>query len=278
MAATPNIQAPEASVLVVMRQSAHAEWVPEGQVLAAYNVPSDAVAATQASFMSPYRRTSQSLKGTQSFVAAVVKGRIDNPKLRAWTYTLDGHDYYVLKLGTQGKTLVLDLSTGQWSWWSTADEPRWRASIGLNWKSSSTIPINYGSNIVVGDDSFGALWVLDPLQGLDDDPLEDKKNTFPRVATGQMTTNDRIFIPIYKVNLRASLGKPELVANTVTLKYSDDQGNTYITADEPQVSLAGNYEQEFTWLSLGQVQSPGRLFQITDDGAFARIDSMDVNE
>ncbi len=278
MAITPNIQAPEASVLVVMRQSAQAERVPEGQVLAAYNVPADTVAGTQGLMMIPYRRTSQSLKATQAHVAAVVRGRIDNPKLRAWTYTLDGHDYYVLKLGTQGKTLVFDLSTGQWSWWASGDEPRWRVSLGMNWKASFNIPINFGSNVIVGDDSFGALWVLDPNQGQDDSLLEDTKVPFPRVATGQMTATDRQFVPIYSVNLRASLGQPALTANTVKLEYSDDQGNTYVTADEPQVSVAGSYDQEFTWRSLGQVTSPGRLFRITDDGAFARIDAMDVNE
>ncbi len=93
-----------------------------------------------------------------------------------------------------------------------------------------------------------------------------------------MTTTDRNFVPIYSVDLRASFGQPDVVLNSVTLEYSDDQGNTYVVADEPQIAQAGNFDQEFTWLSLGQVRSPGRIFRISDNGAFARIDSMDVNE
>ena len=93
-----------------------------------------------------------------------------------------------------------------------------------------------------------------------------------------MTVRGRNAIPVYSVDLTASLGDPSLENNTVTLEYSDDQGHTYLTADEPHVAEAGNYAQEFSWHSLGQVRAPGRLFRLTDDGAFARIDSLDVNE
>jgi hypothetical protein len=33
-----------------------------------------------------------------------------------------------------------------------------------------------------------------------------------------------------------------------------------------------------SWYSLGQIQAPGRLFRITDDGAVARIDGMEMND
>jgi hypothetical protein len=278
MALTPEIRAPQAGIIAAIRQSAREEIVPQAQVIAAYNIPAERVQVTFGGENVVYRQDSQELRSTQGQVMAVVRGRIDNPKLRAWTYTLDSHDYYILKLGTTGKTLVLDLTTETWSWWTNGGLGNWRASIGMNWRSAGMIPTNYGTNVIVGDDSYGVLWVLDPLQGVDDALLSDEQVTFERVATGQMVTRDRNFLPVYSVDLTASLGGPALEVNSVKLEYSDDQGHTYVTADEPQVSVFGNYDQEFSWRSLGLVRAPGRLFRITDNGAFARIDSLNVNE
>src|SRR3546814_3373990 len=95
-------------------------------------------------------------------------------------------------------TLIYDLSTGQWAWWTTGDRNSWRANVGLNWRSAGSIPDIYGSNIIIGDDNYGILWVLDPSQGTDDDLIDDTDHTFPRVATGQLTTTGRNYQPIYK--------------------------------------------------------------------------------
>lgn len=278
MAATPEVRAPQAGIQAVTRQAARDVRVPQSATLAVYNIPADRIDASNSLVMIPYTRISQSLRVEQARAVAVVSGRIDTPKLQAWYYTLDGHDMYVLRLGTYGKTLVYDLSTGQWSWFTSEDSVRWRASCGTNWRAAQGIGSAYGSNIVVGDDSSGTLWVLDPEKGMDDKMQGNNQVPFERIATGQLPITARQAAPIYSVNLSASFGKPDNLGNTVTLSYSDDQGNTYVTADEPMVSNEGGYDQEFTWRSLGQVRSPGRLFRITDDGAFARIDSLSVNE
>lgn len=274
-----DMAVPAANVFAVMTRSAPELNVFQGHFLVPYNIPSREMRVSAVTSIVPVVQISQQMRASQMLALAIVKGQLDNPKLRAWTYTLDGHDYYILKLGTGSKTLVFDLSTGQWSWWCSANSTRWRASVGMNWRSAGTIPVNFGSNVVVGDDTLGALWVLDPEQGYDDhffdgfDPVK-----FPRVATGQIPMDSRKALPIYSVDLTASVGYPALSDSVVSLDYSDDQGNTYVTADEPQVSTEGVYDQEFAWRSLGQVRSPGRLFRITDDGAFARIDSMVINE
>lgn len=279
MAQTPNINAPQAGILAAVREIAPSILLPQAQIMVPYNIPADNINVTYSDFNIAYRRTAQQMPITQATIMAVVRGKIDNPKITAWTYTLDGHDYYILKLGTYNKTLVYDLTTGTWSWWSSLEDDRWRASTGMNWRSADKIPFNYGSNVIVGDDSYGVLWVLDPEKGMDDDLLEDDLEIpYPRVATGQITTKDRNFIPIYEVDLSCSLGNPSYTLNSVKLEYSDDQGRTYTVADDIKQAVAGNYDQEFTWYSLGLVRAPGRLFRISDDGAFARIDTLTVNE
>lgn len=277
MVTAVRIDAPEAVTLAVTRVASLSTLVPQLTALGVYNVPAQNISVTYGEMNSVYSRIAQGMPITQSVVVAIFKGTVNNPKLTAWTYTLDGHDYYVLKLGTDNKTLVFDISTGQWSWWASPQTEHWRVNTGLNWKSSGNLPFQYGSNVVVGDDSYGVLWVLNPDQGLDDSILDSTQNAFSRVATAQMTSIDRQFIPIYSVYLSASLGAPALTANTVTLRYSDDQGRSFTDADDVKVVTAGDYSQSLEWRSLGILSPPGRLFQIEDNGAFSRIDDLEVN-
>lgn len=277
MAQTPNIQASQAETSVVYKYTTAGINVPQAQTILTYNIPTHNINMAQVVLESIFNKDASYISCSQAKVLVVGKGSVDNPKLKAWTYTLDGHDYYVLKLGTDSQTIVFDLTTGQSAWWSWDGKDHWRTSVGLNWRSSGNIPFNYGSNVICGDDSTGILWVLDPMQGVDDGIATDDPVTFERVAVGQMITRDRQFIPVYSVDLTASLGDPSLTADNFSLSYSDDQGHTFLTADAPQATTAGNYEQYMTWRSLGLIRSPGRLFKITDNGAFARIDGLDVN-
>ena len=209
----------------------------------------------------------------------VYRGRSQQPFLSAWKYTLDGHTFYVLRLGDD-KTLVYDLSTKQWSWYSSYDLNVWRGICGFNWASPSNIASEYGSNVIVGDDFFGTLWVLNPEQAYDEHPSVGAgvKRFFLREATGQITSNSRVFQPVYQVYLEGSMGNVAKIdgsPNTVTLKYSDDAGSTYrdagpVTVDE------GNFNQNLVWRSLGLIKAPGRLFKIVDDGALTRIDGMEI--
>jgi len=218
---------------------------------------------------------------TQSGALAVVRGRVYNPRLRAWTYTLDGHDYYVLKLGDE-KTLVYDLSTGQWSWFSSPDVEYWRLVTGFNWVSCGSVAHHYGSNVVVGDDTYGIIWVLNPVQGYDEDPRYVNGATptpmpFKRRATAQITARGRTTVPCYEVYLTGSAGEPALTGQQVSLRYSDDLGKTFVNAGARTVNLA-DFGQEFAWRSLGLIKQPGRLFSIEDDGALARIDGLEVSD
>lgn len=276
MAQTPSIDAPQGGSLAVVEQVAKDMNSTSLQPMAVYNVPSQNMKVTYGNSFVVYRAQALDVEVTSSRLMAVVRGKIDNPKLKAWTYTLDGHDFYVLRLGTYGRTLVYDLSTGEWSWWSSNNDIRWRPSIGINWRSSDTLPNAYGSNVVVGDDSYGVLWVLDPNYGLDQGLLDAEKTVkFPRVATGQMINRLRNFRPCYQVYLTASTGEPAYTGAEVTLSYSDDIGHTFKLAGSKTV-VEEDYSQELAWRSLGRIAPAGRIFRIYDEGAFARIDSLDV--
>jgi len=210
---------------------------------------------------------------SQYDVDVVMRGKVYNPNLRAWTFDLDGHEFYVLRLG-EDKTLVYDLSTQQWSWWSSSTGAHWRPTVGTNWTNSGSIPYGLGSNVVVGDDTFGTLSILNPSKGVDDsirDPGE--VNPFTRVATAQVMTRGRVTMPCYQLYLVGDIGRPAYPDATVTLSYSDDGGETFTSAGA-RVVETGNFYQELAWRSLGHIRSPGRIFRIEDDGALPMINEL----
>jgi hypothetical protein len=277
MALTPTIRGSQAGVMLVTTFETSGLSVGMVGALVVANFPTPEMDVSQAGAVVVTNHESVRMQVSQAGVLVVARGRVYNPKLRAWPYTLDAHDKYVLRLA-EGKTLVYDLSTEQWSWYSSGELDFWRPNIGMNWYAPGTVPQLYGSNIICGDDTFGHLWVLAPEQGYDDyaaSPPGDPQR-FPRRATGQVITRQRIFLPVYEVYLTASVGEPVLTGDTVTLEYSDDLGNTYVNAGALQVT-EGDFKQQFAWRSLGQISQAGRLLRIADDGAFARIDGLDCS-
>lgn len=258
-----------ASVLAAVRQSAQLIRTYQAPTLAVYNIPAKKVNVTYTN-LTAVTRTKSQIKTTAYAIMAVVLGPNESPKIKSWGFTLDGHDFYVMRLGAKGKTLVYDLSTGQWSHWASFNRTSWRPFTGMNWTTSAGIAHQYGSNIIAGDDSSGVIWVLDPDATNDEvvgtgDPI-----TFERVATAQVLASGRDRIPSNSVYVRATKQPGD-----VRLEYSDNLGEDYASAGDIQVT---EYNQEIVWRSLGQVRAPGRLFRIVDTGALPRIDGLEINE
>lgn len=194
----------------------------------------------------------------------VCRGRTDQASLRAWTFSQNGHDFYVLKLGDQC-TLIYDLTTEQWSTWNTEDLAFWRAQIGTNWRSSS----------YAGDDNHGIIWELVMDQGVDEDPVTAETQPFTRRVTGGLPQKLRNTSPVGSVFLTCAVGSPEYTGATITLRTSDDLGESWSDFDTLTANVS-DFSQEFQWRSLGLIKAPGKLFEIVDNGATVRIDSLDM--
>lgn len=282
MAITPEIDAPQAGILAVYRFAAAAIDAPQAGTMAIYNVPSKQMNATYAGIMSPYTRISRSMHVEQAGILAVVRGRIANPRVVAWPFTLDAHDFYVLRLG-DAATLIYDIYSEQWIEWTYGDLPVWRVNTGMTWIGGQGLGHTHGSNVIVGDDTYGILWVLDPELPYDEHPdaaNHTQQIPFDRIVTGQVLAPGRTYIPCYVLfvsgdnyGLTADDFTPE-----VTLEFSDDQGRNFITVDSLQVNSDLGMNNPYAWYSLGQVGSPGRIFRIIDNGLFTRIDSMSMND
>lgn len=280
MALTPEVRVTQAAIRSVTAGDADLR-VNQSAVRVVFNIPTEFLRLTQATLRPVIAKSAPTVRVAQSMIRVVAAGRVADPTVRAWTFTLDGHDFYVLRLGDT-ETLVFDLLTDQWVNWDSHTLPFWRVNSGITWAGGQSLGVQYGSNIVIGDDTIGLLWALNPERAYDEATSEDaaqQQIPFIRMTTGQVTVRGREVLPCYAIFLIGdnfgAVGADFTAA--VTLEYSDDAGKTYDSAGTITVTpeTAG---QEYEWLSLGQIEAPGRLFRITDNGVFARIDLMTMND
>ena len=226
------------------------------------------------------------LRATEIEIGCVIIPGVEPPiippipqvsKVKAWSYFLDGHDMYVLRLGDT-ETLVLDVTTEQWSSWDSAGQDTWRAALGANWANMGSASFSNGisSNVVVGDDAYGLLWVLDPESGVDENPvIGSALQPYTRVVTGGLPMRERKSPRCSAVFLTVSTGQPEVDPAVINLRISDNNGATFEDCGSVTVP-SGNYFTEISWRSLGLIRAPGRIFEFTDTGATVRIDGADV--
>lgn len=211
-------------------------------------------------------------------VRVLIRGRVSRPTIRAWPFSLDGHDFYVLRLGT-GPTLVFDTMwahnpAAAWSVWGSGDGDPWRAYTGRNWLAGRKLALPW-SNVVVGDDGTGALYFLSPDDSFDDHPVTGAPQPFTRQLTGQIViSRGYASHPCYGVQLFGSIGSTAGLL-TVNLAISDDGGRTYDDMGGVGIGEGDRYAR-LDWHSLGSMTAPGRLFRVSDTGALKRIDGLEM--
>ena len=251
--------------------------VAQSFVRTVFNYPSDG-AQTSSTMVRALGESGPVARVSQLVVRAIVRGHVENPRIRAWTFTLDGHDFYVIRLGDRG-TLVYDTYSEQWMDWQDFTHDYWRPSIGTTWNGAAALAEVYGSPIVAGDDTWGLLWFLNPEQPYDEHPdytAEEQEIYFERITMGQVPMRGRENLPCYAAWLTTDMGEPAYDGAGVRLEISDDGGVTFEDQGEIEITADANYP-ELAWYSLGQIEAPGRLFKITNDGAIMRIDGMEMN-
>lgn len=183
---------------------------------------------------------------------------------KSWAFTLDGHIFYVL--GTyQGLTLLCDLTTGQWCLWKTAGFDFWNMHRGVMWRG----------RVLAADDALPIVWELDPA-ATGDAETDEESTSIERVVTGFLPSRNRGSNRIGAARLTASVGDPDGPDVPVSLRYSDDEGETWSQAREI-VLRSADYEQELKFRSLGRLREPGRLWEISDAGGVVRIDGLDAD-
>ena len=191
-------------------------------------------------------------------------GNSEDFRLRAWGFTLDGHSFYVLRLGRLG-TWVYDKRTDQFCRWQTGIYDIWDSGNGTNWNK----------RVVTGAYADPHIYELDMTSALDNVGVVVGGIPITRTVTGLVSVRRRDTVSCDGVYVAASVGFPVSGSATMTLSYSDDYGNTFTVPRS--VALGGSdTRKEIAFRSLGLMRAPGRVFSIVDSGAVVRIDGADL--
>jgi hypothetical protein len=199
---------------------------------------------------------------------ALVRKNPDSRILRAWTFTQDDHDFYVLHLA-EDETLVWDKLTKQWSSFKTAGRDCWRAADGVLWEEDN----------VACDMDTGVIWNISPDHRMDDysSGLAEDQTPIVTVTTGFYAERLRATTPCYRAGLVVAQGDPAEAGVGIRLRTSDDDETTWIDHGTFIPVDGTRRDYDISWSSLGLIGSPGRVFEITDYGYTARIDALDID-
>lgn len=176
-----------------------------------------------------------------------------------WAFVLDGHVFYVLS-DVSGRTLVCDITTGQWHHWFTGSVPGlWNMQRGTMWRGRALAAGATGANI----------WEVDPLSTLDEGTL-----LIHRAVTGFMPVRGRASFRQGSLRVSASVGAPSVADATMSLRFSDDEGVTWSRVFTITLRT-GAFAQSLSFRGLGRARAPGRIWDIADSGGLVRIDGVD---
>lgn len=181
----------------------------------------------------------------------------DISDVRAFTYTKQGHIFYVLIFPSVDKTWVYDVTTDFWHEWqsySAADE---ETPWGRNRANSCT---KLGDDYIVGDYENGLLYELKMTT------FSDNGNEIRRIRTNQIVNKERFNIIWHQVELDFETGvgldggvqgeNPQ-----VALEWSKDGGHTWSNEHWKSFGKIGKYKTRVKWNRLGK--SRNRVLRIT---------------
>jgi hypothetical protein len=150
-------------------------------------------------------------------------------------YQQNGHVFYVLNFPAANKTWAFDLTTGMWH------ERVWIDGDGQEFRHRANCVAHAYNTTVVGDWENGTLWALDPNVYTDDgDPVK-------RVRSFPYLVNEGKRVEFYNVMARMTGGTSENGDAGVTLRWSDDNAQTWSEGLESSLGALGAYESIPYW-------------------------------
>lgn len=191
---------------------------------------------------------------SDSALAEQIRAQPDD-KLRAWSFGLDGHLYYVMFTGAN--TWVYDASAEIWSRFTSKGYAYWRAHLGTD-----------VSGVVMATDALpgsNKVWLVDPYVTTDEG--EEIACTFTgmlEVPEGRVSVSNLVLSCAMGFAPRSGQGSDQLMA----MRYSDDETATWSPWQYASMGTTGRHKGEVRWNRLGQASPPRRIFQLrsTDPG------------
>jgi hypothetical protein len=178
---------------------------------------------------------------------------IDVTDARAWTYQVEGHEFYVITFPNADITWVYDLATQQWHKWLYWDTPtatyhRHRANCG----------IAFANKNLVGDWENGKIYSLDFDQYTDaGDPIRRLRRA-PHITTDLQRQYFEEFQIQFQPGVGLTIGQGD--DPQAMLRWSNDGGSTWSNEHWVGIGKQGNYTNRAIWRRLGWARD--RIFEV----------------
>lgn len=166
--------------------------------------------------------------------------------MTAWTFQLQGHQFYVLN--APSFTWACDLLTSNWYEWSSYQAARWQAEGFLA----------IGGKRIVGDYAVAKLYELDPDVGQDAGEYLIWK--LISGAAGQFPNRfvaDHIYL-----DLVVGVGTPTETNPQIMLRTSNDDARSWSSEMQRPIGAQGDYKRQVSFRSLGSSGQDGMRFEI----------------
>ena len=178
---------------------------------------------------------------------------VDVTDARAWTYQVEGHEFYVITFPNADITWVYDLATQQWHKWLYWDTPtatyhRHRANCG----------IAFANKNLVGD------WENGKIYSLDFDQYTDAGSPIRRLRRAPHITTDlqRQYFEEFQIQFQPGVGLTTGQGDNpqAMLRWSNDGGSTWSNEHWASIGRQGAYQNRAIWRRLGW--SRDRIFEV----------------
>lgn len=172
-------------------------------------------------------------------------------------YQQDGHCFYQLSFPTADATWCYDLTTNQWH------QRAWADSNGILHRSRALYQAYAYNTNVVQDWETGALYEYDLNNYTDNGAPIVRVRTFPHLVNGL----NRVEYSRFIADISCGQGgtspdiDPLVLGPRVSLRYSDDRGNTWTSPTTRSMGAIGEYKTTPTWLRLGRARD--RVFELS---------------
>jgi hypothetical protein len=167
---------------------------------------------------------------------------------RAWTYSQEGHKFYVLDVNRG--TFVFDVATGAWHQRKSWQSDWWRCSGAID---------AYGLTLLA-DRYTGALYTASmDVHDEAGDPIA-FDITLPTLEFGR----ERVTMHAIEVTIETGPGNDAAPDPQAMLTYSDDGGHRWSNEMWRSLGAVGEYRRRVVWRKLGQFRTRQMRLRITD--------------
>lgn len=174
----------------------------------------------------------------------------------AFTYQIEGHEFYVLTFPTGNATWVYDVREKQWHQWSSNIDGNEQSRHRVNCHCFA-----FGRHYI-GDYSSGKIYTIEP-----DVYTEDGTTIIrDRISMNLEVDNERFSLDEIEIECQPGVGLASGQGSDplIMLRTSKDEGNTWGNERTRSAGMIGQYKRRAVWRKLGRSRKRAIWLRVSD--------------